>query len=119
MVDTIDVVSDLAAHIADLRRQLKDADALRTRLSEELDQTIAQFTAATTGLSVPRAYSTWDPAILRVFQRFPDRYLTPRDIAIELRSNDLPHIRMRLSRMVKAGKLKRGGHGRYMAAIPL
>jgi hypothetical protein len=119
MVDTIDVVSVLAARIADLRRQIKDADALRTRLSQELDETIAQFTAATTGQSVPRAYSSWDPAILRVFQRFPDRYLTPRDIAIELHSNDLPHIRMRLSRMVKAGKLERGGHGRYMATSPV
>ena len=52
--------------------------------------------------------------IMRVFQRFPDRYLSPRDVASALNYRDLPHIRMRLSRMVKAKKLQRVGHGRYM-----
>jgi predicted transcriptional regulator of viral defense system len=59
-----------------------------------------------------------DPAIMRVFQRFPDRYLSPRDVAAAMNYRDLAHIRMRLSRMVKSEKLKRVGHGRYMANAP-
>ncbi|HEY2093125.1 MAG TPA: hypothetical protein VGJ81_14670 [Thermoanaerobaculia bacterium] len=55
---------------------------------------------------------------MRVFHRFPDRYLGPRDVAAAMDYRDLAHIRMRLSRMVKSKKLKRVGHGRYMANAP-
>lgn len=115
MSDTKDVVAELAAQIADLRHRLRELDEQRTRLSEQLDQALTRFTAAAAGHTGDNPSKSIDPQIMRVFQRFPDRVLTPRDIAAAMKFRDLPHLTMRLSRMVKAKKLKRVGHGRYLA----
>jgi hypothetical protein len=118
MPDTIDVLAELAAQIADTRRRIRELDEQRVRLHEQLDETLARFTALAAGHSGMEPSRSIDPAIMRVFQRFPDRYLSPRDVAAAMNYRDLAHIRMRLSRMVKSEKLKRVGHGRYMANAP-
>ena len=114
MVDTNDVVADLAAQIADLRGRIRELDDQRAKLSEQLEQALTRFSAAAHAGAPPPA--SIDPQILRVFHRFPDRVLSPRDVASALNYRDLPHLTMRLSRMVKAKKLKRVGHGRYVAS---
>ena len=118
MVDTIDVLADTAAEIADIRRRVREIDEERARLMEQLEKALVRFTSLAAGHTGMEPSRSIDPEIMRVFQRYPDRYLTPRDVATALNYRDLPHIRMRLSRMVKSKKLKRVGHGRYVAVAP-
>lgn len=118
VADTLDVITDLAAQIADIRRQIREIDAQRVRLNEQLDRVLTRFTALAAGHTGTQPSRSIDPEIMRVFQRFPDRYLSPRDVAAAMNYRDLPHMRMRLSRMVKSKKLKRVGHGRYVANAP-
>ena len=115
MADTLDLIAELAANISDLRRRIRELDDERARLNEQLDQALTRFTSLTTGHAGASPSRSIDPQIMRVFQRFPDRDLSPRDVAAALNYRDLDHVRMRLSRMVKAKKLKRIGHGRYVA----
>lgn len=116
MPDTTDVLSETAVQIADIRRKIGELDAQRARLSAQLDEALTRFAGLAAGHTGMQPSRSIDPQIMLVFQRYPDRYLSPRDVAAALNDSDLPHIRMRLSRMVKAKKLKRVGHGRYMAA---
>jgi hypothetical protein len=118
MAETIDVITELAAQIADLRRRILELDAERVQLSEQLDRSLLRFSELTIGHTGAQPSRSIDPEIMRVFQRFPDRYLSPRDVAAAMKYRDLPHMRMRLSRMVKSKKLKRVGHGRYVANAP-
>jgi predicted nuclease with TOPRIM domain len=118
MVDTIDVLADTAAEIADIRKRVRELDDERARLNERLEKALIRFTALAAGHTGMQPSRSIDPEILRVFQRYPDRYLTPRDVATAMSYRDVAHIRMRLSRMVKSKKLKRVGHGRYVAAAP-
>ena len=115
MSDTLSVIAELAAQIADTRRRIGELDGERARLSEQLDQALTRFAALAAGHTGLEPSRSIDPEIMRVFLRYPDRYLSPRDVASALDYRDVAHIRMRLSRMVKAKKLKRVGHGRYVA----
>jgi len=119
MSDSVDAIATLATRIAEIRIRLRGLETERTALRAELDDCTSRLAGLTIGVYQPRDGSSQiDAEILRHFRQHPDTFFTSADLAYALRkknwSLDGAYLRTKLSRLAKAGAIRRVGYGRYM-----
>jgi hypothetical protein len=111
----------LSAQLQQLRTRVAQIEAEKATLLTQIDDCVARIAAATAWQVRPPASAPMSALVLWVLRRNAGRPLAPNDIAdiLQLRSYDeVANVRLVLSRMARAGKVRRVAHGRYVGLEP-
>jgi len=115
MSDHVKQTLDASDRLRQLRARLDELDAERAKLHEQIEACMDELARATGGADAGSGLSA---RILAVLRREPTRAFAPMDVGTALRfrsEQDFVNVRVSLSRMSRAGRVRRVGHGRYMS----
>jgi hypothetical protein len=111
----------LSAELQQLRTRLAELEAEKVTVQAKIDDCVARIAAATAWQVRPSHNAPMSAQVLWVLRRNAGRPLAPNDIAdiLQFRSlADVANVRLALSRMARAGKVRRVAHGRYVGIEP-
>lgn len=121
MSSDLESIPALSAQLQQLRTRLAQLEAEKATLLAEIDDCVARIAAATAWQVKPPYSAPMSAQVLWVLRRNAGRPLAPNDIAeiLQFRSlADVANVRLALSRMARAGKVRRVAHGRYVGIEP-
>ena len=117
MNDPTKRVLDVSRTMLELQRRLDELNAERTAIQARLADCMEQLGIMAGGQLRPPEDSMRSTQVLWVLRAYSDGPMSPMDIARVLHirgAQELTNLRVVLSRMARAGNVRRIGHGRYV-----
>ena len=117
MSEQIQRVVECSQRLIDLRHQLDEVEAQRNALNGEIDRCVAQLATLTGGQLVPPPNSSPSGRVILLLRRDPHP-MAPSEVAQALGVTERTEVRALrglMSRLARQGRLRKVGHGRYLA----
>ena len=111
-MNEISSVLDISQKLETLNRRLAEIDQQRDAIQDEIDECMTKLGYVTARHIPYSGKVTTRQLTMAMFNKYPDRYLAPQDIAAEI-DVDGQTIRGLLARLAREGIVKRYAHGRY------
>ena len=121
MSEQIQRVVECSQRLIELRHRLDEVEEQRNAIRGEIDRCLEQLATLTGGQLVPPPNSSPSSRVIWLLRRDPAHPIAPSDVAYALGitgRSELRALRGLMSRMAREGRLRRVGHGRYVAPDP-
>ena len=111
-MNDVNEVLEISRKLEKLNTRLAEVEAERRSIQSEIALCMSELGSATTAHMIPDDQTKSRQLVLYVLHKYPERPMSPRDIAYEAGLSGST-IRSLLQRMVVDGVIHRVMHGRY------